>query len=101
MGLSFRKGVRLGGGLRLNLSKRGVGVSGGVKGARVSVGPRGAHVRVGRKGVEYRKTISGRKSGLERAGKGKPVGTASGLLVLLLIAIIFIAVTVAIANLLG
>jgi hypothetical protein len=56
---------------------------------------------VGRKGVEYRKTISGRKSGLERAGKGKPVGTASGLLVLLLIAIIFIAVTVAIANLLG
>ena len=39
MGLSFRKGFKLGAGLRLNLSKRGLGISGGVKGGRVSIGP--------------------------------------------------------------
>ena len=40
MGFRFRKSIKLFGGLRLNLSKSGVGISGGVKGARVSIGPR-------------------------------------------------------------
>ena len=41
MGFRFQKRINLGGGLRLNLSKRGVGVSSGVKGFRVGIGPRG------------------------------------------------------------
>lgn len=41
MGFRFRKSINLGGGVRLNLSKKGVGISGGVKGARIGVGPRG------------------------------------------------------------
>ncbi|MBM7615892.1 DUF4236 domain-containing protein [Alkaliphilus hydrothermalis] len=41
MGLKFRKSVSLGKGLRLNLGKEGVSISGGVKGLRVGVGPRG------------------------------------------------------------
>ena len=42
MGFRFRKSIKLGGGFRLNLSKSGFGISGGVKGARVGIGPRGA-----------------------------------------------------------
>ncbi|SDK07685.1 DUF4236 domain-containing protein [Natronincola ferrireducens] len=41
MGLRFKKSMNLGKGVRLNLSKSGVGLSGGVKGFRVGVGPRG------------------------------------------------------------
>jgi len=41
MGWSFRKSIKLGGGVRLNLSKRGLGLSFGTKGARVSMGPSG------------------------------------------------------------
>lgn len=36
MGLNFRKSIKLPGGIRVNLSKKGVGVSAGVKGFRVS-----------------------------------------------------------------
>jgi|GEM_PF-1863152 len=41
MGLRFRRSINLGGGFRLNLSKKGIGMSAGVKGFRVSTGPRG------------------------------------------------------------
>lgn len=41
MGFRFRKSIKLFGGIRLNFSKSGVGISGGVKGARVGIGPRG------------------------------------------------------------
>ncbi len=41
--------------LRLNLSRGGLGVSGGVKGARVGLGPKGAYVHGGRHGLYYRK----------------------------------------------
>jgi hypothetical protein len=41
--------------LRLNLSKSGLGLSGGITGARVGIGPKGAYVHGGRKGVYYRK----------------------------------------------
>ena len=41
MGFRFRKSINLGGGSRVNLSKRGVGFSAGTRGARYSVGPRG------------------------------------------------------------
>jgi hypothetical protein len=45
VGFGFRKSLKLGGGFRLNLSKKGVGVSAGTKGLRVSVGPRGTRLR--------------------------------------------------------
>lgn len=41
MGFRLRKSIKLFGGIKLNLSKSGVGISGGVKGARVSIGKRG------------------------------------------------------------
>ncbi|MGQ9780150.1 MAG: DUF4236 domain-containing protein [Bacillota bacterium] len=39
----FRKSIRLARGVRLNLSKSGVGLSIGGKGFRVDVGPRGVY----------------------------------------------------------
>lgn len=41
--------------MRLNLSKGGVGLSGGVTGARIGLSPRGAYVHGGRHGLYYRK----------------------------------------------
>lgn len=41
MGLRFRKSINLGGGVKLNVSNKSVGISAGVKGARVSVNSKG------------------------------------------------------------
>ncbi len=41
MGLNFRKSINLGKGVRLNIGKKSVGVSAGVKGARVSMNSSG------------------------------------------------------------
>ena len=43
MGFQFRKSISLGKGARINLSKKGVGFSAGVKGARIGVGSKGAY----------------------------------------------------------
>lgn len=43
MGWRFRRSFRIAPGVRLNVSKRGVGVSAGVKGFRIGVGPRGMY----------------------------------------------------------
>ena len=60
MGLYIRKSLRVGP-LRFNLSKSGVGVSGGIKGLRLGSGPRGNYVHMGRGGLYYRSTFSGKK----------------------------------------
>lgn len=44
MGWSFRKSIRITKGVRLNLGKRGIGVSAGIKGFRVGVNSRGTYV---------------------------------------------------------
>ena len=64
MGLYFRKSVNLGGGLRLNFSKSGIGLSGGVKGARISTGPRGTYMNLSipGTGIGYRTRLGGSTS---------------------------------------
>jgi len=64
MGWSFRKSFRVAPGIRLNLSKGGAGLSGGIKGFRVGVGPRGTQVSAGRGGIYYRKQLGGGFGGL-------------------------------------
>ncbi len=63
MGWQFRKSIRLGKGFRLNISKSGIGLSGGVKGARVSVGPRGVRrtFSIPGTGISHTKTYSAKK----------------------------------------
>lgn len=64
MGWNYRKSVNLGGGLRLNFSKSGIGISGGVKGFRISSGPKGTrlHASIPGTGIYYTKTLSGSKN---------------------------------------
>jgi hypothetical protein len=57
MGWSFRKSIGIGP-LRLNLGKRGVGVSTGVPGARVGIEASGRpYFSAGAFGIRYRKTF--------------------------------------------
>ena len=77
MGFYLRKSVKVGP-FRFNLSKSGVGVSGGVKGLRIGSGPRGNYIHMGRGGLYYRKTIGGGDTGSRHSGDGHreelPVG---------------------------
>ena len=56
MGWYLRKSVKMGP-VRINFSKRGVGVSTGVKGFRVGTGPRGPYVAGGRGGLYFRQKL--------------------------------------------
>ena len=59
MGWYLRKSVKMGP-MRLNFSKRGLGVSTGVKGFRVGTGPRGPYVAGGRGGIYFRQSLRSR-----------------------------------------
>ena len=58
MGLGFRKSFKLAPGLRLNVSKRGFGVSAGPRGAKLSANMRGQRrASLGRRGLFWRKRL--------------------------------------------
>jgi hypothetical protein len=58
VGFGFRKSKKIFPGVRLNFSKRGVGVSAGRRGATVSRGAKGRkQVSLGWKGLFWRKRI--------------------------------------------
>jgi hypothetical protein len=61
MGLSFRKSFGTGP-FRINLSRRGISYSVGVKGARVNFSPSGTYVNLSSHGISYRRKISGGNS---------------------------------------
>lgn len=82
MGLYLRKSFRMGP-LRFNLSKSGVGLSGGVKGARTGINSRGRrYVHAGRHGLYYRKSLSGQSATRRQTGDGGCRGLLVTLLVL-------------------
>lgn len=60
MSFYLRKSIKVGP-VRFNLSKSGIGVSGGVKGFRVGTGPKGNYIHMGRGCIYYRKTLGGGK----------------------------------------
>ena len=65
MGFNFRKSINLGGGLKLNLGKKSVGISAGVKGARVSVNSKGrksATLSIPGTGISYTKTSTKKRN---------------------------------------
>ncbi|MCC5909971.1 MAG: DUF4236 domain-containing protein [Clostridiaceae bacterium] len=71
MGLRFRKSFKLGKGFRVNLSKSGVGISGGTKGFRVGVGPRGTRTTasIPGTGISY---VKEQRLGSSQGSKTKP-----------------------------
>jgi hypothetical protein len=58
MSWGYRKRIKLLPGVNLNISKRGVGVSGGKRGARVSTNTRGQRsLSLGLRGLFWRKKL--------------------------------------------
>lgn len=94
MGFRFRKSISLFPGVRLNIGKKGLGVSAGVKGARVGVGSKGAYTSVGIPGtgissVNY--VGKGKKQSQDAVVVQKPKGSALlGLLFFTAIIVVFI-----------
>lgn len=78
MGLNFRKSINIFPGVKLNLSKSGVGVSTGVKGARVSLNSKGqarTTLSVPGTGIYYTKQVSTKKIAKEMKEKVTGKGT--------------------------
>lgn len=70
MGLNFRKSIKIAPGIRMNISKSGVGFSAGVKGARISVNSKGRvtkTVSIPKTGISYSKS-----STIKQKKKEKP-----------------------------
>jgi hypothetical protein len=70
MGFRMRKSIRLAPGVRLNVSKGGLGVSAGVGGVRYSVhssGRRTVSARTGIPGVYYQESVGGGRRARPRA----------------------------------
>lgn len=64
MGLQFRKSINLGGGLRINLSKSGIGFSWGTKGFRVTKTAKGkvrTTASIPGTGISYTQELGGKK----------------------------------------
>lgn len=77
MGWRMRKSVKLGSGVRLNLSRSGIGASAGIKGFRVGVGPRGGRITasIPGTGISYQSGFGTKKS-RRRARSSTPPLTA-------------------------
>lgn len=89
MGFNFRKSINLGSGIRINLSKSGIGASVGVKGARIGTGPRGTRVTgsLPGTGLYYSKNI-GKTSATEQASSESKSGLKFLFVILLSLGII-------------
>ena len=105
MGLRFRKSIKLGGGAKLNINKKSVGMSVGGKGARYTVnssGRRTKSVGIPGTGLSYVSTSGGRKSSGRRSHSRKAGGTSKGGCLLMIVAFCAISVIVyGIAHLFG
>lgn len=80
MGMRFRKSVKLAPGVRVNFSKKGMGLSVGTKGARVSVhssGRRTTSVGIPGTGLSY---VSSKGGGRRRSGSGSGSGVGGKVL---------------------
>lgn len=77
MGLFLRKALSTGP-IRLNISKSGFGISGGMKGARLSAGPSGLHVFAGRNGMYYRKSLNAKSTNTSSGSYQKSAPQTTG-----------------------
>lgn len=109
MGFNFRKSIKLGGGIKLNVSNKGVGASAGVKGARIGVSSKGVRgtASLPGTGISYTKTIKGNNSTPESADFLEPSSIDYAkrrkinkvLLPILLIVIAFFILVIILVNL--
>jgi len=81
MGMRYRKSINLGGGVRLNLNKKSIGVSAGSKHLRYTVnsaGRRTSSVGVPGTGVSWRQTSSSSGATRRRGGTVRAAGAGPG-----------------------
>lgn len=77
MGFRFQRSVRIVKGVRLNISKSGLGVSVGPRGAKLTIGPSGTHVHAGLPGTGlYHRQKIGGSSGDGYASAGRSASSA-------------------------
>ena len=95
MGLNFRKSINLGKGVKLNIGKKSVGVSAGVKGARVSMNSSGrktATFSIPGTGLSYtmnlgKKKISKKKS-IDETTNGININLGLVIIILVLLVVL-------------
>lgn len=103
MGFRFRKSLSILPGVRLNIGKKGLGISAGVKGARVGVGSKGTYTSVGIPGTGISSVnYVGKGKQSEVVASQKPKGSALlGLLCLVAIVVMFIQPIIGMLLVLG
>lgn len=98
MGLNFRKSINLGNGFKLNIGKKSVGISGGVKGARVSVNSSGrktATFSIPGTGLSYSMNLGKKKSSKKKnSNSGDDTAGGNGLTTILLIIIVILLLVI-------
>ncbi len=83
MGFRFQKRIRIAPGIRLNLSRSSVSLTGGVPGASVNAGPKGSFVNVGAPGTGLStRTKLGRRQRGHVAAEGNASGQGVGMTIL-------------------
>ncbi|MFA6865530.1 MAG: DUF4236 domain-containing protein, partial [Sphaerochaetaceae bacterium] len=72
MGLRFHRSIKIANGVRLNISKQGLGVSLGPRGAKISFGPSGVYSNVGipGTGISSRKKLNSNSSQQRTSSSG-------------------------------
>ncbi|CAM3888458.1 hypothetical protein VRRI112168_05040 [Vreelandella rituensis] len=79
MAFRFQRRITLAPGIRLNLSKRGIGFSVGPRGASVSIGPSGAHAHAGipGSGLAYRTKLNTTRGRSDSRGSTASLATSA------------------------
>lgn len=100
MGLNFRKSINLGNGFKLNIGKKSVGISGGVKGARVSVNSSGrktATFSIPGTGLSYSVNLNNlfKKKSSKKKDSDDANGTEININLLLVLIIVILLVVIA------
>ncbi|NBP83064.1 DUF4236 domain-containing protein [bacterium] len=87
MGFRLFRRIRIAPGIRVNLGKSGLSLSGGVRGARVTVGRRGVRGTIGAPGtgVSYTETSGGGGAGSSTPAQGGGIGCGTILVLLFLL----------------
>ena len=80
MGFNFRKSIKVGKNTRINLSKSGIGISGGVKGARISVNQKGTRttLSVPGTGISHTSYKSHGNSSKNKVAKAQHTSSTAG-----------------------
>lgn len=99
MGLRFHKSFKIAPGLKLNLNKKSISLTGGVRGAHYTVsssGKRTASVGIPGTGLSYVKNFgtkkSRKKSGEKKESSGKNSRILPGILITVVIIMLFIII---------